>query len=156
MVPSRWDLLQDLSEPEVQDILSLSTPVSLEDGGVLFDLGDEAREVFLVVQGLVKLSLPLTVGDRQLDAMVGERAPGHMVGWSSMIPPHRFTVKATAVGRTELLSLPRSKLMGRLEARPELGYRVLTNVARIIGQRLQVFQTLWIREMQHVVRTRTT
>jgi len=155
MASSKWDLFENLSEMEIEDLLDLGTPVSQKNGGILFDLGDEAREVFLVVEGSVKLSLPLTVGDRKLDAMVGERTPGHMVGWSSLIPPHRFTVKATAVGETRLLSLPRTELVDLLEDRPGLGYRVMTNVARIVGQRLQVFQTLWIREMQHVVRTRT-
>jgi hypothetical protein len=39
-------------------------------------------------------------------------------------------------------------------ASPEVGYAVTLNLAAVIGQRLQVFQTMWLREMQRVVEMR--
>ena len=82
--------------------------------------------------------------------------PGHLLGWSGLIPPHRFTVKASAAENTELLALTRAPLLAHFEGNPKVGHIVFSNLARIVGQRLQVFQTLWIREMQHVVKTKTT
>jgi len=155
MPPPSWDILENLSSSEVTAILSLARPLNLQEGEELFGLGDEADRVFLVVHGLVKLTLPLTVGDSRMDAMVGERRPGHLVGWSGLIPPHRFTVKASAAENTELLALARVSLLAHFQGRPEVGTIVFSNLARIVGQRLQVFQTLWIREMQHVVKTKT-
>lgn len=155
MAPSTWDLLENLAENEVEAVLGLGEQRALGPGEVLFDLGDEARGVFLVESGLVKLTLPLSVGDRKIDAMVGERIPGHLVGWSGLIPPHRFTVKATCAGNTRLLAVDRHNLQNLCEGNPTLGYKIFSNAARIVGQRLQVFQTLWIREMQHVVKARS-
>jgi CRP-like cAMP-binding protein len=155
MASSTWDLLEDLSEAEVEEVRGLGEHRALGPGEVLFDLGDEARGIFLLENGRVKLTLPLSVGDRKIDAMVGERIPGHLVGWSGLIPPHRFTVKATCVEDTRILAVPRKGLQDLFDGDPALGYKIFSNAARIVGQRLQVFQTLWIREMQHVVKARS-
>jgi hypothetical protein len=36
-----------------------------------------------------------------------------------------------------------------------VGYAVTRNLAAVIGQRLQVFQAMWLREMQRVIDTRS-
>ena len=155
MPQPNWDLFEHLPGDEVKALLSLASPLSLQTGEQLFGLGAEAKGVFLVVSGQVKLTLPLTIGDRQVDVLVGERVTGHMVGWSGLISPHRFTVKAAAAADTRLLALERHSLLAFFAEKPNVGYTVYSNLAQVIGQRLQVFQTLWIREMQHVVRTKT-
>jgi CRP-like cAMP-binding protein len=151
-----WDLFTGLPSSQVDAILALSELRAAPKGAVLFDLGDQALEIFLVERGLVRLTLPLTMGNQRLDTLVGERASGHMVGWSGLIPPHRFTVKAAAAEDTLVRSLPRSSLGPFLDANPDTAKRVYLNLAQIVGQRLQVFQALWIREMQHVVKTKTS
>lgn len=150
-----WDLFEDLPHDQVDELLALASPLSLERGEELFGLGTEAKGVFLVETGQMRLTLPLRVGDRGVDVMVGERTPGHMVGWSGLIPPHRFTVKGTATMETRLLALPRTSLLSLFSEKPDLAYAVFSNLAKIVGQRLQVFQTMWIREMQHVVKSKT-
>jgi len=154
VTPLAWDLLENLTDGEVDEVLALGTTRDCEPGEVLFDLGDHATGIFLVEKGLVRLTLPLNVGDRNIDALVGERLPGHTLGWSGLIPPHSFTVKASAEGPTRLRAVRREDLLELFAEKPELAAKTLLNAARIVGQRLQVFQTLWIREMQHVVRAR--
>ena len=152
----KWDLLEGLSAGQVNEVLSLSSPQIHRQGEELFSLGEDADKLFLVVSGKVRLTLPLTVGDRELDVMVGESMSGNMLGWSGLIPPHRFTVRGVATADTELLAFPRPSLLTFFRENPAVGYAVLSNLARIVGQRLQVFQTMWIREMQHVVKSKTT
>jgi hypothetical protein len=50
-----------------------------------------------------------------------------------------------------VLALGRAALLEHFAARPALGYAVALNVAAIVGQRLQVFQAMWLREIQRVV-----
>jgi CRP/FNR family cyclic AMP-dependent transcriptional regulator len=150
-----WDLFDGLTAEQVSQVLSLASPKLFQQGKELFYLGEEAGELFLVVSGKVRLTLPLTVGNRELDVMVGESMSGNMLGWSGLIPPHRFTVKGVAMAETEVLSFPRPSLLAFLAENPVVGYAVMSNLARIVGQRLQVFQTMWIREMQHVVKSKT-
>jgi len=76
------------------------------------------------------------------------------VGWSALIPPYRFTLTATAPLETEVLALSREALREHFEAHPALGYAVSLNLASVIGQRLQLFQTMWLRGMQRMVELR--
>jgi CRP-like cAMP-binding protein len=101
-----------------------------------------------VQHGRIALSLPMTVGGRTRDMLVEERGPGQTVGWSALIPPHRFTLHASASLDTGVLTLSRAALEAHLEAHAAIGYRVARNVAAVVGQRLEVVQAMWLREMQ--------
>ena len=155
MLSVNWDLLESIPEEDVTDVLSVGSQRTLPEGSVLFSLGDEATHIFLVVSGKVSLTLPLRVGDGHQDALVEERIPGQLLGWSGLIPPHRYTLQAVASEETQLIALPRADLLTLFSARPEVGCALLGNLAKVIGQRLQVFQTMWIREMQRVLESRS-
>ncbi len=147
----RPDLLAGLDDRDATDIVALGVPVSLVPGEVLFRLGEEANSLYLIQSGLITLAMPMQIGGREENVRIDERAPGQAVGWSTLIPPHRFTLTATAPVETELLAFPRSRLLGHFESNPPVGYAVSRNIAALVGERLQVFQAMWLREMQHMV-----
>jgi hypothetical protein len=95
--------------------------------------------------------LPMQLQGREEDVLVEERGPGQILGWSAVISPFRFTLKGTAAVETELLSLSGRELLDYLSGRPEVGFTVMSNLGRILGQRLQLFQAMWAREMQRLV-----
>ena len=148
------DLLLGLSEDEAANVMALAVPVSVPSGGVLFQLGAEADRLFLVVRGRVDLTLPMRIRDGEEDVLLEEKHPGETLGWSGLLPPHRFTLKAKVPMETELLAFPRAALLAHFDAHPTVGLAVTRNVATVIGHRLQVFQTLWMREMQRMVEQR--
>jgi CRP-like cAMP-binding protein len=94
----------------------------------------------------------MRVRDRDEDILIEERTAGQTLGWSALIPPNRFTLTATALVQTEVIALPRTALLEHFARTPEVGYAVTRNVAAVVGQRLQVFQAMWLREMQRVVK----
>jgi len=154
MVGNESDLLRGLLPDDASQVLVLGTRRAFSPGAVVFEMGDEASVLYLVQEGRVDLTLPMRVGGRQEHVSVEERVPGQMLGWSGLVPPHRFTLKATAAVETELLALPREALEGLFSSRPEVGLAVMTNLATIVGQRFQVFQTMWLRQVQRAVETR--
>ncbi len=145
------DLVAGLPPLDAAGVLSLGTPMSLSAGAVLFGLGSEADSLYLIRRGRINLTLPLHVGGREEDVLIEERTPGQTVGWSALIPPHRFTLTATAPLPTEVTVFRRTTLLEYLQGRPDVGYALAMNVAALVGQRLQVFQAMWLREMQRVV-----
>jgi CRP-like cAMP-binding protein len=149
------ELLKGLPGEEAARIIDLGEPLRLTANEVLFGLGDPADSIYVIRQGRIALTLPMQVGGRQEDVMVEERVPGQTVGWSALIPPHRFTLKASALLETEVLALPRQALLDHFASRPAAGYALITNVSAIVGQRLQVFQAMWLREIQRVVEFRS-
>ena len=145
------DLLKDLDAEALEAVMDLGVRRTVAEGEVIFALGDEAREVYLVTGGQVNLTLPIQLDGQHQDILVEERVQGQLLGWSGLVPPYRFTLQAKAPGGAELLALPRTALESLFSQRPDVGYRVLSNLSRIIGQRLQVFQTMWVRAVQRGV-----
>jgi CRP-like cAMP-binding protein len=148
------ELLNGLTLEQSAEILALGKRLVITSGAELFHLGGDADSLFVVQRGRVRLTLPMEVRGRDEDVLVEERAPGQTVGWSALIPPYRFTLTATAPLETEVITLTRDALRAHFAARPEVGETVLLNLAAVIGQRLQLFQTMWLREMQRTVELR--
>jgi CRP-like cAMP-binding protein len=155
MATHQAELLAGLTAGEGAQVTALGTAVRVPSGSVLFELGDHADRLFIVERGRISLTLPMQVCKRAEDVLIEERLPGQALGWSALIPPHRFTLKATALLDSEVLSIPRAALLEYFHVHPEIAYVVVRNAAEMMGQRLQVFQAMWLREMQRVVELRT-
>ena len=149
------ELLIGLSSAEVEQVIALGTRVTVPSGGALFKLGDPADRIFLVERGRIQLTLPMQVRGREEEILVEEKSPGQTVGWSALIPPHRFTLSARAPLTTEATALPRERLQQYLEGSPRTAYKISSNLALVIGRRLQLLQTMWLREMQRTIEQRS-
>ena len=145
------ELLNGLSSTEVEQILELGTRLVVPSGTLLFRLGDTADRLFLVERGGIRLTLPMQIRSQEQDVLVEERSLGQTVGWSALIPPYRFTLSATASPDTEVIALPRESLREYIAANPAAGCKIALNLAVVIGHRLQLFQTIWLREMERTV-----
>ena len=148
------DLLRGLTQEQVRLAMALGSRTKLVGGDVLFHLGDSASGLFLIERGKVRLTLPMAVQGHEEDIFVEERSTGQTVGWSALIPPYRFTLKATALLDTEVVSFDREVLQAFFSENPDLGYLISFNFAAVIGQRLQLFQAMWMREIQRLVELR--
>ncbi len=148
------ELLKGLSPEEVEQALAFGTRITVARGAELFRLGEPADRLYVIERGRIRLTLPMQVRGQEEDVAVEERTPGQTVGWSALIPPYRFTLTAEAPLETELIALSRDALRAHFTAYPSVGYAVAMNLAAVIGQRLQLFQTMWLREMQRTVELR--
>ena len=148
---SQPDLLKGLTAADAAAVLALGVPSDLVAGEVLFRLGDPADALHLIERGRIALSLPMRLAGRSQDVVVEEHDSGQTIGWSALIPPHRFTLTATAPLATRVLALRRASLIDFCAVHPRVGYLLALNIAAVVGQRLQVVQAMWLREMQRAV-----
>jgi CRP/FNR family transcriptional regulator, cyclic AMP receptor protein len=155
MTNGQPELLKGLGPAEAEAVMALGTRRALSAGAVLFKLGAPADEMYLITRGRVALTLPMQVFGRSEDVLVEERLQGETIGWSALIPPHRFTLKASAPLETEVLAFSRGALVEHFASRPAVGHTVIRNVAAVIGHRLQVLQAMWLRQMQQMVELRS-
>ncbi|HVO97892.1 MAG TPA: cyclic nucleotide-binding domain-containing protein [Bryobacteraceae bacterium] len=154
MSKGHFDLLDGIGAEDAERILALGSRVALSSGEELFPLGADADCLFLISHGQISLTLPMKVRDQETDVLVEERTAGQTVGWSGLIPPHRFTLRATAPVETEVVALSRESLEKYFAAHPEAGYKISLNLAAVIGQRLQLFQAMWLREVARMMEHR--
>lgn len=153
MLYEQAELLKDLTREETQQLLTLGSHIRVPSGASLFRLGEPAERLFLIERGRITLTLPMRVRGKEEDVIVEERSSGQAVGWSALIPPYKFTLAATAPLETEVIALPRESLRKYFAANPAAGYKVTLNLAVVVGHRLQLFQAMWLREMQRTVET---
>jgi CRP-like cAMP-binding protein len=150
-----YELLNGLSPAETEQILELGTRLIVPSGTLLFRLGDPADRLFLTERGRIRLTLPMHLRGKEEDVLVEERSPGQTVGWSALIPPYHFTLSAAASLDTEVIALPQKVLREYMAAQPAVGCKIALNLAVVIGHRLQLFQTMWLREMERTVQARS-
>jgi CRP-like cAMP-binding protein len=118
------EFLAGLAPVDAAALVALGSIIRLSRGDVLFDLGQQADSLYVIEQGQIALTLPLQI---------------------------RFTLKATAPLDSRVVAFPRVALLEHFARHPDVGYVVMRNVASMTGQRLQVFQAMWLREMQRTV-----
>ena len=148
------ELLKGLTADETGAVVALGARLTLPAGSVLFALGGEADNAYAIESGRVSLTLPMQVGGREQDVLVEERTAGETVGWSALVPPHRFTLTAKTLIDSEVIAFSRAALLEHFAAHPTVGLVVTRNLSAVMGQRLQVLQAMWLREIQRVVHMR--
>jgi CRP-like cAMP-binding protein len=151
VTPEQPDLVRGLAVEDQAAVLGLGTPMSLAVGQVLFTLGDEADSLFVIRRGRIALTLPMQIAGREEDVVIEDYGTGETLGWSALVPPHRFTLTAAAPLATDVLAIRRDDLVHYCAANPRVGQLVVLNIAGIVAKRLQVFQAMWLRQTQRVV-----
>jgi hypothetical protein len=66
-----------------------------------------------------------------------------------LIPPNIYTLTAYATEDAELLQIKQSDLQACCEANTRLGYIVMKNIARIVGERYEVARQILAGEIQN-------
>jgi CRP/FNR family transcriptional regulator, cyclic AMP receptor protein len=147
----RYELLNGLAAEDAEQVLRLGSTLRIAAGTPLFRLGEPADRLFLTTRGRLRLTLPLQIRGQEENILAEEISAGQTAGWSALIPPYLFTLTATALVETEAIALPREALHAYFAAHPEAGCTIAQNLAIVIGHRLHLFQTMWLREMQRTV-----
>ncbi len=146
-----YELLNGLASVEVEQVLGLGSRLSLPSGTPLFRLGDPADRLFLTTRGRIRLTLPMQIRGQEENILAEEISAGQIVGWSALIPPYLFTLSAATLLETEVIALPREALHAYFAANPAAGCKIAQNLAIVVGHRMHLFQTMWLREMQRTV-----
>jgi CRP-like cAMP-binding protein len=147
-------LFRDCGEEALEDLNRIATDRAFSDGRIVLSHGEEARDLMILASGAIQLELPLTILGESRSIPFEAKTRGDVIGWSALVPPYRFTLSARVSGDASVLVLPRAELAALFEADPRLGFRVMKNLASIIGQRLHLTQEMWSREIQRSLQER--
>lgn len=124
----------DLPGDAIELVVGCATNVHVKEEDFLFVAGDPADRFYVVRHGRVALELSAPGSRRQVLDTVDD---GGVVGWSWLVPPHRWFLDARAVESTSLISLDGACLRDKCDQDPVLGYALMQRVARVMYHRLQ-------------------
>lgn len=136
-------LLADLAPEFVQILATHARPRRLGDNQVLFHYGEPARGFYLLTSGRISVEVASLEGPA---LQLQDLPPGAVLGWSWLIPPHRWSFQARAEGATEVIEFDGSALLAECEANPRFGYELLKRFAALMSERLQRARQRMIEE----------
>jgi CRP/FNR family cyclic AMP-dependent transcriptional regulator len=129
-VLSRAPLFEALDEEATKALRAGVVEVQLGRGEHLFEEGDAGDQLYVVLDGKIKLTRAAADGRENLTSVLG---PGEMFGELSLFDPRPRTMGAVAVTDTRLAALAHDELRGWLAGRPDVAMHLL----RALVQRLR-------------------
>ena len=128
------DLFHDLSPAQQDLLMSLFMARYDPAGTVIFEQGDLAEFLYVVVEGEVNVRFKPDDGPAILIARV---KPEGVVGWSAALGSPSYTSSAICAADSQLLRVSGRDLRNLCEQYPEIGTVLLERLAAVIAQRLR-------------------
>jgi CRP-like cAMP-binding protein len=127
----------DLNPAQLERVARLSEMQNCAESDKVYGIGDPARSVYVLVRGMVRLAVGL--GERNASAGDILRR-GEVFGWAAMTPSCSLRIAtASCVTPCSFLAIDGAALIELMEADHTLGYRLTTQLNRLITSTLTAF-----------------
>jgi CRP-like cAMP-binding protein len=129
------DIFDTLTDTQLELIASICVAANYTRGHVLLRENEDSDELYIIGQGGVEILMnPGVVGDaddiKMESILLTELRQGQVFGEVSLVDQGlRSATVRVSQNDTQLLSIPRDRLMLLCDTYPELGYRVMKNLA---------------------------
>lgn len=121
---------QVVSDGMLRRIAALGGRVSYDRGAVIYDVGDKAGDILIVVSGKVEHALEPGVEARVPVQTLGS---GDVFGWAALLKNHgQRLARAVCREPTEIIRIDADELLRILESDPETGDVVMSRFATMI------------------------
>ncbi|OGP89043.1 MAG: hypothetical protein A2157_02350 [Deltaproteobacteria bacterium RBG_16_47_11] len=138
MVSTEWlkktELFGTLSESQVNILLSRSSEESLPEGKTIFRQGDEANYLYILIEGMLDLSVK--TGEKFYFLTSKVEKEGAAFGIPSLIEPFRYNVTATCLKPSKVLVINAGRLKMDMEKDPKMGMEIMKKLVSIYFNRL--------------------
>jgi ABC-type nitrate/sulfonate/bicarbonate transport system permease component/CRP-like cAMP-binding protein len=121
---------QVVSDTMLRRIAELGQRVSYDKAAVIYDAGDSAGDIYIILSGKVEHTLEPGVRARRPVQLLGA---GDVFGWAALMEkfPHRLA-KAVAIEPAEIVRINGDELLRLLESDPDSGDVVMSRFATMI------------------------
>ncbi|MGD0612491.1 MAG: cyclic nucleotide-binding domain-containing protein [Anaerolineales bacterium] len=134
----RLAFFQGLSAADMKLLAPYFTPQSFPDGTTVFEQGDRAVFLYLVVKGEVVIRYKPEDGPRMVVTRV---KPGGIFGWSAAMGNPCYTSAAECEMDSEVVHIRGSDLRRLCNEYPRVGEVILDRLAAVIAERKQSQQS---------------
>lgn len=134
-----FEIFEEFTDEELMEVGRLCREERHADGVKLFNEGDQAEKLYLVLEGKVSLDKEVALGrsGSSRQATVSIQGPGHAVGWSSLVAPHIYTMSGICIEPCELLAIESSDIRRLMVQDPEAGFKLMDAIATLVRGRLE-------------------
>jgi CRP-like cAMP-binding protein len=138
MVSPEWlkktELFDTLEESQLNALLSNSSVKSYSQGETIFQQGEDAKRLYILIQGAVDLTVK---AQEQIDFMTSKiEREGAVFGTASLMEPFRYNVSAICLKPSKVLVIDASFIQKMMEEDPKMGMEMMKKLASIYFNRL--------------------
>jgi CRP/FNR family cyclic AMP-dependent transcriptional regulator len=125
--------LFELSEDSIRKLAELATVIDYPEGTILFCEGEYRDQIYIIVDGSMKLEMTTTQCGRQTILTVGS---GDLLAWSAILGDGTMTSTAIAVEPSRVIVIVASDLKNCFRRDTKFGYEMMQVVAKALSIRL--------------------
>lgn len=130
----RYPYFAGIDEESLKQLAMIAEEKSVPANTVMFREGDPAAHLSVILKGEVNVQYALGNGElRTVDTLID----GDFLMWSALVEPYRATALGTTTRDTQLVRIDAARLRQLCEKEPLLGYRLMTQVAKLLAHRLE-------------------
>lgn len=150
---SGFSFFSGISPTRLDEIESFSFVQTYEQGSVIFENNEPARNLYGLIRGDVDLSIlfkeKIITKDIKYEEYIRTNVEIFekpvvietvkdlsIFGWSAMVEPEKMTATAKCSSDSDIVVIPASELKQTLNSDPELGYLLSSRISNIVAQRL--------------------
>jgi len=141
-------IFDGIPDEPLKRLLAQGRVATFDAGCAIFERGQDANELMILQDGIVELLFPVTILGALREVAMESKRPGDLVAWSALVHPFQFTLSARCASNCTLTCFQREELCGFFESDTLTGYRFMSNLAGVIGRRLQAMQVIWMHNLQ--------
>ena len=123
---------KDLDQKHLDFIVGCASNVRFKKGEVILKEEKPADKFYLIREGKVAIFIA-----KPRSITIETIHEDDILGWSWLIPPHRYRFSARAMEDTRAIALDGKCLREKCETNHELGYELLKRLVSVFAQRLE-------------------
>jgi CRP/FNR family cyclic AMP-dependent transcriptional regulator len=135
------DIFIDLTNTQLELVASICEEKTYEEGALIFAENTSGDELYVIVDGEVQIQVdPALVGHAEAGGLrtITTLRRGQSFGEVALVDQGvRSAAARSARHNTRLILIPRDKLMLLCDTYPQLGYRLMRNLAEDLAQKIR-------------------
>jgi len=128
---SEIELFKGIDFDVMNKIASICSEESYSKGIVLFNNGEKAEALYILIEGAVHLEIK---NGGSITYRMNE--PGAIFGWSSMFESGRYTASGICASNLKTIKIQRDKINRIFSEHPDAGIKILRRLGTVFSLRL--------------------
>ena len=135
------DIFYQFTTAQLETVASLCREVSFAPGELILSEKSSSNELYVIIQGEVDIeigsALVAAPGAAAPDTVVARLGRGQSFGEIALVDQGVRSASARAAAPTRVLVIPREPLMMLCETQPQLGFRLMYNLAADLAMKVR-------------------
>ncbi len=135
------EIFSSLTDDELTQVQPCCEEITLRKGAPIFGENDPADFFYTLTEGRVSVRYKLPFKNSTDEHTIASISSGNAFGWSSLQPSRGYTLSAYCVDDVcKAVRIKQKDLFEVLESNHSIGYKVMKNLARLVGKRFAALQ----------------